>query len=222
MTRGSTLVVGAVLILTLQAIASHAVRREPFLPSPPPLANLPLQMGNWSQLAEETIDPEALAMLGPDDSIVRIYKAPGDAEQAELFVAYYKTQLRTKTRTIPKFVYPERDGTRSNPAWRWFRCRALLLPFQLTTIESKRAITSRWSSIGFRLQRESIHLNSNSEHIGFWMLSSTIARTWLWCVSPCPWARRAYRPRIPVPCNWRGSPILKMLPYFPPTEKAGS
>jgi len=106
MNRRNGLLAGVVLIFAVQAIASHVLAREPLLPSPPPLANLPVQLGNWERQAEETVDPEALAILGPDDFLARQYHLPDGSEQAELFVAYYRTQLRSKNAHDPKVCLP--------------------------------------------------------------------------------------------------------------------
>jgi len=106
MIRRHALLFLVILILGVQAAASHFLRRAPFLPSPPPLANLPLQLGSWQQIAVETVAPETLTMLGPDDYLAREYQLPGNPEPAELFVAYYKTQLQGKNSHDPKVCLP--------------------------------------------------------------------------------------------------------------------
>jgi EpsI family protein len=106
MIRRNAVLAAVVLIFAAQAIASHFLRRAPFLPSPPPLANLSLQPGGWQPLAEETVAPETLAMLGPDDFLARQYEEPGTTDQAELFIAYYKTQLGAKNAHDPKVCLP--------------------------------------------------------------------------------------------------------------------
>jgi EpsI family protein len=222
MTRRSTLVAGAVLILTAQAISSHILQREPFLPSPPPLANLPLQMGNWSQMAEETIDPEALAALGPDDSVVRVYQSPGDPEQAELFIAYYKTQLRSKNAHDPKVCLP---GAGWNP------------------IESRLAqVSLPGSHNSFPVNYYRIKKGDSEQVVLYWFQTPKGAYTF-------EQQLRAHRVldsildnrtdmalvRVIVPVGEKGVPsadasatqlarvaYTQMLPYFPPTEKAGS
>ena len=106
MSSRNALLGALVAILAVQAIGSRVLRRDPFLPSPPPLANLPSQLGNWERLAEETVPPETLAMLGPDDILARQYRSPSSSRQAELFVAYYKTQLQSKNAHDPKVCLP--------------------------------------------------------------------------------------------------------------------
>jgi EpsI family protein len=99
-------------ILTAQALASFAVRREPYLPAPPPLAMMPAQIGGWKQLRDLPIDPAALEMLGPDDSLDRTYRLADGSRVADLFVAYYRTQLRAKNAHDPKVCLP---GSGWNP-----------------------------------------------------------------------------------------------------------
>ena len=106
MNRNTLLLVSAIGIFVAQAISSKMLSREPFLPSPPPLVNLPMKLGSWLQVSDETVPPEALTMLGPDDYIARIYRTDQDPRQAELFVAYYKTQLRSKNAHDPKVCLP--------------------------------------------------------------------------------------------------------------------
>jgi EpsI family protein len=96
----------AVMLCAAQAASTWVFRRDPYLPSPPKLAALPPELGGWSQLTEEAVEPEVLDMLGPDDYLARIYQSPNRQQQAELFVAYYKTQLRAKNAHDPKVCLP--------------------------------------------------------------------------------------------------------------------
>jgi EpsI family protein len=96
----------AVCILAIQAAGSYWLRRDPYLPAPPPLALLPLRLGDWNQLRDSSVEPEALAMLAPDDSLVREYQFGRGSETASVFVAYYKTQLRAKNAHDPKVCLP--------------------------------------------------------------------------------------------------------------------
>jgi EpsI family protein len=222
MTRRTALFAGAVLIFAAQAVSSRYLRREPFLPSPPPLGDLPLQMGNWSQSAEETIDPEALAMLGPDDYIVRTYRTSGSPEQAELFVAYYKTQLRAKNTHDPKVCLP---GAGWNP------------------IESRLTqISLPGSRNSFPANYYRIKKGDNDEVVLYWFQTPKGVYTY-------EQQLRAHRVldaildnrtdmalvRIIVPVigtDVRSADAsamqlaqiayTQMVPYFPPTEKAGS
>jgi EpsI family protein len=106
MNRRNWLIAAAIVIFTTQAIFSRVLRRDPYLPSPPPLASMPMELGQWAQLTDQAIAAEAIEMLGPDDYLARQYSNPSRTEQAELFVAYYKTQLRGKNAHDPKVCLP--------------------------------------------------------------------------------------------------------------------
>jgi len=93
-------------VLAVQAIGSYALSREPYLPSPPPLADLAPEVSGWSQMGIESIPADALDMLGPDDYVARFYQDRHTQTTAELFVAYYKTQLRAKNAHDPKVCLP--------------------------------------------------------------------------------------------------------------------
>src|ERR1035441_1784662 len=80
--RAPRLMAAAVSILAMQAAASHWLHREPYLPSPPPLAALPFRVGDWTQLRDSSVEPDALLMLGPDDALVREYQLGGGRETA--------------------------------------------------------------------------------------------------------------------------------------------
>jgi len=107
MTRKTKLLaIGGMVILAAQAIASYGLKRDPFLPSPPTLSVFPLRVNHWVALREVSIDPAALEMLGPDDTLSREYYAEDENSRAYLFVAYYKTQLRAKQAHDPKVCLP--------------------------------------------------------------------------------------------------------------------
>uniref|UniRef100_Q01XJ3 Methanolan biosynthesis EpsI domain-containing protein n=1 Tax=Solibacter usitatus (strain Ellin6076) TaxID=234267 RepID=Q01XJ3_SOLUE len=110
--RTPRLMAGAACILAIQATGSYWFQRDPYLPAPPPLAALPLHLGDWNQLRDSSVDPDALAALAPDDSLVREYQFGTGSETASVFVAYYKTQLRAKNAHDPKVCLP---GSGWNP-----------------------------------------------------------------------------------------------------------
>jgi EpsI family protein len=107
MTRRTLLLrLAAVVILTAQGIASYALRNNPVLPSPPPLAELPLRLGRWMQVVDEPVGTDVSDILGTDDTLSRRYQIAGKPASAELFVAYYKSQLRGKSAHDPKVCLP--------------------------------------------------------------------------------------------------------------------
>jgi len=105
-TRAGLPATAVVAVLALQAIGSYALSRDPYMPSPPPLSSIPPKMEGWSQTSSVSVTPEALDMLGPDDYLARLYQDSRSRTVAELFVAYYKTQLRAKNAHDPKVCLP--------------------------------------------------------------------------------------------------------------------
>jgi EpsI family protein len=221
--RRNGLLAALVLILAVQAIVSRVFRRQPFLPSPPPLANLPLQIGQWERLAEETVPSDTLAMLGPDDYLARLYRFPGQAEhEAEIFVAYYKTQLQAKNAHDPKVCLP---GVGWNP------------------VESHVSrVTLPDSGFSFPVNYYRVKKDESEEVVLYWFQTPKGVYTFeqqlrVHRVIDAILENRTDMAlvRIIVPVNgqslsaadasaFRLAQLVypSMLPYFPPTEKAGS
>jgi EpsI family protein len=222
MSRRKALLVAIVLIFALQAIGSRILRREPYLPSPPPLTNLPAEIGPWERLTDENVSAEALAMLGPDDYLARQYRSRGDVSPAELFVAYYKTQLQSKNAHDPKVCLP---GAGWNP------------------VESRLArVTLPGSGFSFPVNYYRIKKEEDEEVVVYWFQTPKGVYTF-------EQQLRAHRVldaildnrtdmalvRIIVPVSQKGvayadasairlaqSVYTSMLPYFSPMEKTGS
>ena len=110
--RAGILLGTAALILVAQAAATYAFRRDPYLPTVPPLALIPERLGSWQFAQEGVVEPEVLEVLAPDDSLLREYQLSETGSRGALFVAYYKTQLRAKNAHDPKVCLP---GSGWNP-----------------------------------------------------------------------------------------------------------
>lgn len=220
--RRDVLLAILVVIFALQAIGSRLLQRQPYLPSPPPLANLPLQLSSWKWTAEDTIPPDTLALLGPDDYLSRQYQEQGGSEQAELFVAYYKTQLQSKNAHDPKVCLP---GAGWNP------------------VDSRLSrVTLPASGLSFPVNYYRIKKDGREQVVVYWFQTPKGVYTF-------EEQLRAHRVldaildnrtdmalvRIIVPVTEKGVPAAdasanrlaqsvytSMLPYFPPAEKAGS
>ena len=105
MTPRRWIFVSAVLLLAAQAVLTYGLAREDLLPSPPPLALFPASVGGWTMTQDIAVDPDALAMLGPDDILNRVYRLPS-GEELTLFFSYYKTQHRSRNAHDPKVCLP--------------------------------------------------------------------------------------------------------------------
>jgi EpsI family protein len=95
----------AILVLASQTVLSRYVARQPFLPSPPPLSAFSLSTAGWREISEQPVPSESLDALGPDDYVARVYQS-ARGTYGEVFVAYYKTQLRSKNAHDPQICLP--------------------------------------------------------------------------------------------------------------------
>ena len=82
-----------------------------------------MAIGEWNQFQDGVLDPEAYAVLAPDDVLNRTYRDASAANDLSLFIAYYKTQLRAKNAHDPKVCLCDWEGIRSS-AWRVERVHA--------------------------------------------------------------------------------------------------
>jgi EpsI family protein len=104
MTRRKLLVTG-IGILSAQGLASVALSRAEYLPSPPPLSGLPSEIGEWTRTEDVEVHPTALEMLAPDDVLNRDY-VNRSGTPLNLFIGYYKTHHRSRNAHDPKVCLP--------------------------------------------------------------------------------------------------------------------
>lgn len=113
MNRRTGIAGAAVLLLSAQAALTNRLTRAEYLPSPGPInENIPLTIGPWSRVEDGVLDPEAYAVLAPDDVLNRTYRNASAGSELNLFLGYYKTQLRAKNAHDPKVCLP---GSGWNP-----------------------------------------------------------------------------------------------------------
>jgi EpsI family protein len=113
MNRRTGIAGAAVLLLSAQAALTNRLKRAEYLPSPRPIhENIPVTIGQWDRVEDGVLDPEAYAMLAPDDVLNRTYRNATTGSDLNLFLGYYKTQLRAKNAHDPKVCLP---GSGWNP-----------------------------------------------------------------------------------------------------------
>jgi EpsI family protein len=215
------LLAAALLVFAAQAISSRLLHREPFLPSPPPLTSVPFQLGNWSEDHEETVEAAAITVLGPDDYLARLYKVNGTEDQAELFVAYYKTQLRAKEAHDPKVCLP-------GAGWNPVASRVARIPF---------GAAKSFPANYYRIKKddnEQVVLYWFQTFSGVYTLEQQLKAHRVWDAIVDNRTDMALV-RVIVPVTPKGmqnadanatqlatAVYTQMLSYFPPTEKSGS
>lgn len=112
----------SIVVLFVQAAFTYGMARSEFRPDPPPLhAAIPDVLSSWKKLEDGVLLPEVYEMLSPDDVLNRTYEAGIDHHQLNLFIAYYKTQLRAKNAHDPKVCLP-------GSGWNAYLSKVIALP----------------------------------------------------------------------------------------------
>lgn len=96
----------AVLLLLLAALFLQLRSRAEVVPPHKPLADFPMQFGNWSG-RDVPMSPTVLASLGPGDFLTRVYAQPaGQTPRTDLYIAYFPSQRAGDTIHSPKNCLP--------------------------------------------------------------------------------------------------------------------
>jgi EpsI family protein len=96
----------SILILVLQASASRMAKIDEHAIGVPGLHGLPLQLGRWKASSEQSMSPEVVAYLKPDEYILRDYTDPQAGETVNLFVAYFKSLQNVYGPHSPRICLP--------------------------------------------------------------------------------------------------------------------
>lgn len=92
--------------LVLQGGVYYATaRRSESVPPSPPLAGLPSQIAEWTQVREGVVEKEVQEVLKADDTLTRWYASP-QGTVASLFIAAFRTQRDGKAPHSPKNCLP--------------------------------------------------------------------------------------------------------------------
>jgi EpsI family protein len=92
--------------LLLQAGVYYlAARRAERIPEAAPLAALPAGLGQWRMVREMPLEPGTREVLRADDTLSRVY-LDDSGRQAQLFIAFFKTQRYGQAPHSPKNCMP--------------------------------------------------------------------------------------------------------------------
>jgi EpsI family protein len=100
----SKFVFGLTLVLVVQAVLFYSASHGENTPLPAPLTAFPASLGNWHVFREAEIDQDTRDILKADDLLSRFYS--DRRAQAELFIAYFKTQREGQSPHSPKNCLP--------------------------------------------------------------------------------------------------------------------
>jgi EpsI family protein len=92
------------LVIVVQAVLFYSASHGESTPLPAPLKDFPTVFGPWSMRAQADVDAETAAILRADDTLQRQYRSPGG--DANLFIAYFKTQRQGQSPHSPKNCLP--------------------------------------------------------------------------------------------------------------------
>jgi EpsI family protein len=95
------------LILALQAVVLYAaISRKEIVPAIQPLAEFPKTVGAWSTVQDIPIEAEVQDVLKADDTLNRVYANRAAGVEANLFIAFFKTQRTGQSPHSPKNCLP--------------------------------------------------------------------------------------------------------------------
>ncbi len=92
-------------LLISQAFAYYGLSRPEPVPLSKPLDQFPSDLGAWRMVRQLAMDPETRDVLRADDYLTRDYSR-SQAEDVNLFVAYFKSQRSGQTPHSPKNCLP--------------------------------------------------------------------------------------------------------------------
>lgn len=100
-------------VLISQALLFYGMSRAEVNPANKPLNQLPEQLGSWKMSKEGVVDDETREVLKADELLNRGYVNVALRVEANLFVAYFKTQRTGQTPHSPKNCLPGNGWTQS-------------------------------------------------------------------------------------------------------------
>jgi EpsI family protein len=92
--------------LLLHSAAFYTLAKPEPLLTTRHLSELPQQMDSWGMVEETPIEPEVQEVLKADDTLSRVYANPSIAQQAGLFVAFFRSQQAGQAPHSPKNCLP--------------------------------------------------------------------------------------------------------------------
>ena len=104
--KGRTLAVAGVLLIAAQSGMFYTLSHGESIPLSHPLNEFPSQVGNWVMTQDDVLDAETESVLKADDYLNRTYSNRREAGQANLYIAYFKTQQTGQAPHSPRNCLP--------------------------------------------------------------------------------------------------------------------
>jgi len=126
------------LLLVGQACAYYLLPKSELAPEAPAMANFPAVLGEWRMAADYPIEDEVQKVLRADDTLNRVYSAPGSPVAVNLFMAYFRSQKTGVAPHSPKNCLP-------GSGWAPLESRIISIPVagRLGAVEVNRFVVAR-------------------------------------------------------------------------------
>lgn len=94
------------IALLIQCALFYGFSRAEVAPKPRPLSGFSVGSPHWTKIREYQLDQETLAVLNADELLSASYAETATGKQAELLIAYFRTQRNGKAPHSPKNCLP--------------------------------------------------------------------------------------------------------------------
>jgi len=105
MNRAPLRFVMAALLIASAGALLQAISKNEIFPPRLPLQSFPRELGTWSD-EDIPMDKDVLAMLGPGDFLLRVYRDQTSQAPINLFIAYFPSQSTGDTIHSPQHCLP--------------------------------------------------------------------------------------------------------------------
>ncbi len=96
-------------VLAVQALAFYAMPNTDYVPTMPPLEQMPADIDDWKMVSQSKPEPEIQDILKADDAVTRVLRRGPDS--ASLFIAFFKTQRAGVVPHSPRVCLPAAGWT---------------------------------------------------------------------------------------------------------------
>jgi EpsI family protein len=94
------------ILLLAQGSVFYTLSHGDAVPLAHPLSEFPTRVQDWNVIEDGVIDQETRDLLRADDYLTRVYANRATGEEANLYVAFFKTQQTGQTPHSPKNCLP--------------------------------------------------------------------------------------------------------------------
>jgi EpsI family protein len=93
-------------VILLQGVLFYAFANTEHVPVAPDLKTIPRQLNDWQTIQESEVSAEVEGVLRADTTLSRVYVNQATRNQADLFIAFFRSQRAGVTPHSPKVCLP--------------------------------------------------------------------------------------------------------------------